>query len=78
MNLNLKPYLYRTLWNATYIIPVDMGEKFDKLWDLLDEVDADDYVAQQLLFAQLREFEQYEMGGEIRTIVMWINPDDLA
>ncbi len=78
MNLNLKPYLYRTFDGDVYLIPVDLIDRFDNLTDLLDEVDVDDYDATQPLFDQLGDFEQYVMEGEIGTIVMWITPDDLT
>lgn len=76
MNLNLKPYLYRTFDGDRYLIPVDLIEKFDELVDLLDKV-RDDYDFAQSLYDKLGDFEQYEMKGELGTIVMWVNPDHL-
>lgn len=76
MNLNLKPYLYRTFDGDVYLIPVELIERFD---ELVDSIEGDDEEIDDFMYETINaDYSSYKMEDDLDEIVLWINPDDLT
>lgn len=74
---NLKAYRFRSIDGDNYLIPADLVELFDsmehRLMDSVDDVDEFYAICQEFD----EQFSQYKIEGNITSIELWINPDEL-